>query len=179
LVQQKEKTMLKPGQEVPALDLPLTIGARYDLAKQHPEHFTLVVFYRGLHCPLCREQLEELGRTLDRFTEAGVNVIAVAMDAQDRAMQVDEEWDTGDVPLAYALSEDSDREWGLYLSEGREDSEEPGTFSEPALFLVRPDRTLYFASVQNSPFARPPLAKLLEGIDTIVKNDYPVRGTLT
>jgi len=28
-------------------------------------------------------------------------------------------------------------------------------FIEPALFLVRPDRTLYYASVQSMPFGRP------------------------
>ena len=39
--------MLTPGSSVPELKLELTIGAQYDLAKQHPENFTLVVFYRG------------------------------------------------------------------------------------------------------------------------------------
>lgn len=171
--------MLTPGQPVPALDLPLTIGARYDLAKQHPDNFTLLVFYRGLHCPVCRGQLKDLGSKLDQFTEAGVNVVAVSMDNEDRAMQVDEKWDTGDVPLAYGLSEEDARTWGLFISEGREGTDEPGTFSEPGMFLVRPDGTLYFTATQNAPFTRPPLDELLQGIDYIVKNDYPVRGTLT
>ena len=94
-------------------------------------------------------------------------------------MVIDREWDTGDVPLAFDMSEDTAREWGLYISQGREGSDEPAKFSEPGLFLVRPDRTLYYASVQNAPFARPPLDQLLEGIDYIAKSDYPVRGTLT
>ncbi len=171
--------MLKPGQTVPALNLPLTIDARYDLAKQHPEHFTLIVFYRGKHCPICRGQLKDLAGKLDEFAQRGVNVVAVSMDKKERAMEVDEKWDTGDVPLAYDLTEDSAREWGLYLTPGREDTEEPALFSEPALFLVRPDGTLYFASVQNAPFTRPPLDQLLKGIDYVVEHDYPTRGTLT
>ncbi|MEE4154005.1 MAG: peroxiredoxin-like family protein [Erythrobacter sp.] len=171
--------MLKPGNAVPALTLELTIGAQYDLAKQSPERFTLVVFYRGSHCPICRSQLNDLAEKLDDFTRRGVNVVAVSMDDKSRAMVVDEEWETGDVPLAYALSEERAREWGLYLSQGREASDEPKVFSEPALFLVRPDGTLYFASVQNAPFARPPLNELLDGIDYVTKNDYPTRGTLT
>ncbi|MEM7688135.1 MAG: peroxiredoxin-like family protein [Pseudomonadota bacterium] len=169
--------MLTPGSPVPELKLPLTIGAQYHLSKQSPENFTLVVFYRGYHCPICRSQLKELGQKLDQFTERGVNVVAVSMDPEERAMKIDEKWDTGDVPLAYGMSEESAREWGLYVSDGREDSDETPVFSEPGLFLVRPDGTLYFASVQNAPFTRPPLDELIQGIDYVLKAGYPVRGT--
>ncbi len=171
--------MLTPGSSVPDLILPLTIGAQYNLAKQSPESFTLVVFYRGKHCPICRGQLKELSGNLESFTERGVNMVAVSMDDKERAMHVDKEWETGDVPLAYGLSEESAREWGLFVSEAREGSDEPAIFSEPGMFLIRPDQSLYFASVQNAPFTRPPLGDLLDAIDHINETDYPVRGTLT
>ncbi len=171
--------MLTPDHKVPALDLPLTIGARYDLSKQHPDNFTMLVFYRGKHCPICKNYLKELSGKLEEFTRRGINVAAVSMDSEERAMFVDQEWDTGDVPLAFDLSEDSAREWGLYISQGRPDTEEPEMFSEPGLFLVRPDGSLYFASVQNAPFTRPPLDQLLQGIDYVLENGYPTRGTLT
>ncbi|MFL0356590.1 peroxiredoxin-like family protein [Erythrobacter sp. GH1-10] len=170
--------MIKPGSEVPSLDLPLTIGAQYDLAKQNPDHFTAVVFYRGKHCPICKGYLKQWSEKLDDFTRLGINVVAVSMDDKDRAMVVDEEWETGDVPLAYGMSEDTAREWGLYISEKRPDSDEPDIFSEPGLFLVRPDGTLYFANVQNAPFTRPPLDELLQGLDFVIDKDYPTRGTL-
>ena len=89
------------------------------------------------------------------------------------------EWNTGNLPLVHDLSEEQAREWGLYISQKREGSEEPGKFSEPGLFLVRPDMTLYFAQTQNAPFTRPPLDQLLEGIDFVRDKDYPIRGTLT
>lgn len=171
--------MIKPGTQVPELNLPLTINAEYDLSKQTPENFTLVVMYRGKHCPICRNQLKTLAGKLDEFTSRGINVVAVSMDAEDRAMVVDSEWETGDVPLAFNMSEETARAWGLYISQGREGSDEPDVFSEPGMFLVRPDGTLYFAAVQNAPFSRPPLDELLQGIDYILKNDYPTRGTLT
>ncbi|WP_379921356.1 peroxiredoxin-like family protein [Erythrobacter sp. R86502] len=171
--------MLMPNQPVPALDLPLTIGARYDLEKQNPKHFTMLVFYRGKHCPICRSYLEDLAGMLDDFTAAGVNVAAVSMDNEERAMVAHNEWNTGDVPLVYDLPEDQARAWGLFISEGREDSEEPGVFSEPGLFLITPEGTLYYTSVQNAPFARPALSEMLEGIAFITDKDYPVRGTLT
>ncbi|BDI61144.1 peroxiredoxin-like family protein [Qipengyuania nanhaisediminis] len=171
--------MIKPGNAVPDLKLPLTIDAEFDLANQEPDNFTLVVMYRGKHCPICRQQLKAVGAKLDEFTKRGINVVAVSMDSEERARTVDREWETGDLPLAFAMSEETARNWGLYISQGRPDSDEPERFSEPGMFLVRSDGTLYLASVQNAPFTRPPLDELLQGIDFILKNDYPVRGTLT
>jgi len=171
--------MLKPGQKVPDLDLPLTIDARYELSKQNPDRFTLIVFYRGKHCPICKQYLTKLGKRLRDFADRGVNVVSVSMDDKERACIIDSDWETGDVPLAYDMSEEKAREWGLFISTKREGSDEPDTFSEPAVFLVRPDRTLYFSSVQNAPFARPHFEDLLEAIDIIVDKDYPARGTAT
>ena len=171
--------MLKPGQKVPDLELPLTIDARFHLSRQEPDAFTMLVFYRGKHCPICKRYLEEIGGRLGDFTERGVNVFAISMDDRDRAMVAHEEWDTHDLPLVYDLAEDQAREWGLFISEGREGGEEPAKFSEPGLFLIRPDMTLYFAQMQSAPFTRPPLGELLDGLDHIANSDYPPRGTLT
>ena len=139
----------------------------------------MVVFYRGKHCPVCRRYLTELSGKLDQFTKRGINVVAVSMDSDERAQIVNDEWETGDVPLAYGMTEETARSWGLYISGARPDSDEPAVFSEPGLFLVRPDGTLYFASVQNAPFTRPPLDELLEGIDFVIEQKYPTRGKLT
>ena len=171
--------MLKPGQPVPALDLPLTIEARFELEKQKPENFTMLVFYRGKHCPICRKYLTELGGKLDQFTDKGINAFAISMDSPERAAVSHEEWDTHDLPLAHSLSEDKAREFGLYISEKREGSEEPDVFSEPGLFVVKPDGTLHFAVVQNAPFTRPDLDDLLEGLMFTIEKNYPTRGTLT
>ena len=171
--------MLTPGQKVPTLDLPLTIDARFELSKQSPETFTMLVFYRGKHCPVCKGQLEEIGGRLNDFTERGINVFAISMDSEERAMVAHNDWNTHDLPLAWNLSEEKAREFGLFISEKRPDSEEPDRFSEPGLFLVKPNGELYFQVVQNAPFTRPPLDDLLQGIDYVLKNDYPTRGALT
>lgn len=171
--------MLKPGDTAPDIDLPLTIDARFKLSDQSPEQFTMLVFYRGKHCPICKKYLTEIGSRLREITDRGINVFAVSMDDEDRAMVVDREWDTGDLPLVYDMSEDMARKWGLFISSKREGSDEPETFSEPGLFLIRPDLTVYFAQVQSAPFTRPDLDQLMEGLDIIKKNDYPPRGTAT
>lgn len=171
--------MLIPNQKVPDLELPLTIQARFELAAQTSDKFTMLVFYRGKHCPICKKYLEEIGSKLDAITAHGINAVAISMDSEDRAMVAHKEWETGDLPLAHSLTEDQAREWGLYISEKRPDSEEPEVFSEPALFLIRPNGTLYFANVQSAPFTRPSIDELLKGVEFVNENDYPARGTLT
>ncbi|MGB3167475.1 MAG: peroxiredoxin-like family protein [Alteraurantiacibacter sp.] len=171
--------MIKPGDTAPEIELPLTIDARFHLSKQKPEAFTMLVFYRGKHCPICKRYLEEIGGRLEDFTQRGVNVFAISMDSEERAMVVDEEWQTHDLPLVYDMPEELARQYGLYISRKREGSEEPDTFSEPGLFLIRPDGTVYFAQMQSGPFTRPPLDELIKGLGIIAKNDYPPRGTAT
>ena len=171
--------MLIPGQSVPDLELELTIDARFQLSKQKPDSFTMLVFYRGKHCPICKNYLEELGSKLDGFTKLGVSPFAISMDSRERAMVAHEEWDTHDLPLAYGLTEDQAREWGLFISEKRPDSDEPERFSEPGVFLIKPDGTLFFEEVQSAPFTRPPLDELRSAIEFVLEKDYPARGTAT
>ena len=170
---------LIPGKPVPSLELPLTIDAKFALSDQSPDNFTMLVFYRGKHCPVCKRYLEELGGRLSDFTDKGINVFSVSMDSPERAAVSHEEWETHDLPIAHSLSEEEAREWGLFISEKREGSEEPEIFSEPGLFLVKPDGTLHFSVVQSAPFTRPDLDELLEGITYTLENDYPTRGTAT
>ena len=44
-------TPLVPRQPVPPLAVRLVGGGRFDVTTENSERFTLVVFYRGLHCP--------------------------------------------------------------------------------------------------------------------------------
>ena len=44
-------------QIVPDLQLPLVGGDMWSLRQAGAENFSLLVFYRGWHCPLCRTQL--------------------------------------------------------------------------------------------------------------------------
>ena len=45
---------LKPRQQIQELEFDTVAGSRWSLAAQQPQTFTMVVFYRGLHCPVCR-----------------------------------------------------------------------------------------------------------------------------
>jgi len=78
---------LFPRQPVPPLDVGLADGGTFDIAAEKPASFTLIVFYRGLHCPICKTQLRELESKLDEFDKRGVAVVAVSSDSRERAEQ--------------------------------------------------------------------------------------------
>ena len=77
--------MLMPRQPVPALAVATLDHGAFALASDAPGKFSLVVFYRGLHCPICLKYLLELGRLLPEFEQRGVKVIALSSDTRERA----------------------------------------------------------------------------------------------
>jgi peroxiredoxin len=172
--------MLKPRQAVPPLEVRSLDGDAWKLADQEPDSFTMVVFYRGLHCPQCHRYIKGLVDQLDEFTERGVGVAAISCDDRERAERTQKEWELGDLRLGYGLSIEQARDWGLYISNSRGMTsagiEETRQFNEPGLFLVRPDGTLYWAAVQSVPFARPHFDEVLKAVDFIKSKDYPARG---
>lgn len=85
---------LFPNQTVPPLRGDLAGGGQFDLASEKPTNFTLVVFYRGLHCPICKTQLKDLESKLDDFEERGVAVVAVSTDSKERREQTREKLET-------------------------------------------------------------------------------------
>ncbi len=171
---------LVPRRSVPALELDTLSGTRFRFSDQHPQNFTMVVFYRGLHCPVCRKYLTELDGMLGEFGKRGVTTVVASSDTRERAEQTKSGWGLQNTDLAYGLSIDEARKWGLYVSTSRGKTsagiEEPALFSEPGLFLVRPDGTLYWGSVSTMPFARPHFSEILAAIDFALKNNYPARG---
>ena len=90
---------------------------------------------------------------------------------------------TDKLRIAYGLDLKKAREWGLYVSTSIGTTsigiEEPALFSEPGLFMVSPDQSLYYGSVQTMPFVRPHFSELLGGLDFVIAKNYPARGEYT
>ena len=166
---------VRPRQQAPELRVELLTGAAYVLADETPERFTMVVFFRGLHCSVCQAQLRELDRRLSELTQRGVGVVAVSAETRERTLELRDRWKLYRLPLAYGLTEDAMRAWGLFVSRGVGD-DEPRVFNEPGLFLISPDATVYYESILSMPVGRPRLDDLLGGIDYWTSHDHPARG---
>jgi peroxiredoxin len=172
--------MPMPRQPVPTLNVSTLAHGKFKLAGDAAPNFTLVVFYRGLHCPICLKYLLELGRLQPEFDKRGVKLIAVSSDGRERAQAMSDKLNAPHLRMGYDLSLANAREWGLYISTSRGVTsigiEEPALFSEPGVFIVRPDGTLYYGAVQTMPFARPHFDELLAALDFALAKDYPARG---
>lgn len=175
--------MLIPRQPAPALAVDTLAHGRFDLSTASPERFTLVCFYRGLHCPLCATYLKELERLVPELASRGVETIAISSDGQSRAAEMAEKIGAEALRIGYGLALETARAWGLYISASRGKTsigiEEPALFSEPGVFLIRSDGTIYYLSVQSMPFVRPSFAEMVPALDFVIKSHYPARGEFT
>ncbi|WP_187432228.1 hypothetical protein ROLI_031480 [Roseobacter fucihabitans] len=172
--------MLMPREKTPDLQLPLLGGGTFDLSKHGSEKGTVVCFYRGLHCPLCATYLAELEKRTADFAPRGVKTIAISSDGQERTQAMADKIAAKSLRFGYDLSLSKARAWGLYVSTSRGKTsigiEEPALFSEPGLFMVTPQQTLYYGSVQTMPFVRPHFSELVGALDFAIANEYPARG---
>ncbi|WP_050518961.1 peroxiredoxin-like family protein [Pseudorhodobacter antarcticus] len=175
--------MLIPRQKTPDLSLPMLGGGQFDLSQPGTPRGTVIAFYRGLHCPLCATYLKELERLTPEFAKRGVGTIAISSDAEERTKAMADKIEASHLRFAHSLPLTLARDWGLYISTSRGKTsigiEEPALFSEPGLFMVNADQTLYYMSVQTMPFVRPHFSELLGALDFAIDKGYPARGEYT
>lgn len=175
--------MLIPRQKTPDLELPLLGGGTFRLSGDGSERGTVICFYRGLHCPICATYLTELEKRTPEFAERGVKTIAVSSDGVERTQAMADKIGAKALRFGHDLALSTAKEWGLYISTSRGTTsigiEEPALFSEPGLFMVTPQQTLYYGSVQTMPFVRPHFSELVGALDFAIANDYPARGEYT
>ncbi|MEM8788524.1 MAG: peroxiredoxin-like family protein [Pseudomonadota bacterium] len=175
--------MLIPRQKTPELAVETLSHGSFDLSAETSQRGTLICFYRGLHCPICATYLTEFEKRVDDFTERGVATVAISTDGVERTREMAEKIDAKKLRFGYGLTLGKAREWGLYISTSRGKTsigiEEPKLFSEPGLFMVTPERTLYYGSVQTMPFVRPHFSELVSALDFAIAKSYPARGEYT
>lgn len=182
-------TTVYTNEPAPELTVPTLSGDTFTLSERNPETFTIVVFYRGRHCPICIGQLKEIEAAFEDAKAKGMDVIAISMDTEEKARSTvaaalseseeKKDNDTLTFPIGYGLTEEQARNWGLYISQGRPNTSEPQVFSEPGVYAISPDNTVFFAQVQSAPFTRPNFLSLIGGLQWSKDNNYPARGQLT
>ena len=175
--------MLTPRQKTPDLSVDILDQDRFDLSSETSERGTVICFYRGLHCPICATYLKEFEKLAEEFAKRGVSTIAISSDTEERARAMQEKIGAENLRIGYGLDLTKAKEWGLYISTSRGKTsigiEEPTLFSEPGLFMVTPEQTLYYGSVQTMPFVRPHFSELIGALDFAIANNYPARGEYT
>lgn len=164
------------GQPLPELSIKLVDGTTMTVGAPD-ERYTLLVVYRGKHCPRCKRYLNKLESMLPAWNEAGMRVVALSADTQERAAADVAEFGWT-FPVGYALSEADMRRLALYITEPLSPDEAPARFAEPGIFCLRPDGVIQIVCLSNGPAARPDLEELLDGMNFNIKNDRPTRGTV-
>ncbi len=77
---------IEPGAKAPDFTLPAANReGDVSLAQFRDKRAVMVAFFRGLHCPFCRRQAEQLGRVAPELAKAGVETIAIFNAVPERA----------------------------------------------------------------------------------------------
>lgn len=170
-------TKLSSGRRLPAISLSLVGGGKLTLGQPQEKGVLQLVFgYRGQHCPVCKKYLTKLEGLKDRFLATGAEVVAVSGDPEVKAVAMAESA-APTLPVAYGLAIEQRKEFGLYISHPRSPEETDQPFPEPGMFAVNADGKVQLIDISNTPFNRSDLDELLETVEWIKENDYPIRGT--
>lgn len=102
---------LMPRQPVPPLEVPTLDHGLFDLTADAATNFTMLVFYRGLHCPICLKYLLELGRLQADFEQRGVKPIALSSDTPERARAMADKLKAPGLRMGHSLPLAQAREW--------------------------------------------------------------------
>lgn len=164
-----------PGKKAPSLNIETISGNTWSLDKRLNKSKCMIVFYRGLHCPVCSVFLKQIESQLLEYKKSNTEVIAVSMDNKEKALKVKSDWSIKNLNIAYGLSEENARNWGLYISKSIKEAESD-LFCEPGLFIIKEDGTVYLANTSNMPWARPDLTDFPAKLIFAEENNYPVRG---
>lgn len=168
---------LSSGSRLPVITLPLVTGGKVTLGQpQKKGDWQLVFVYRGKHCPICKKYLTKLEGLKDKFLSTGAEVVAVSGDPESKAKEMVEAAGVK-FPVGYGLSIEQMKSLGLYISHPRSPEETDQPFPEPGMFAVNPDGKVQLIDISNTPFNRSDPDELLETLEWIKENDYPIRGT--
>lgn len=168
---------LSSGGVIPSYTLPLVQGGSVTLGKtDNPGRWQVVIIYRGIHCPLCNKYLKRLEELREGFTKIHAELVAVSGDPLEKAQAI-VETNGLKFPVAYDLSIQQMRDLGLYISNPRNAEETDRPFAEPGTFAINPEGKLHLIEISNTPFNRADLAELLDTVEWVDDNNYPIRGT--
>ncbi len=171
---------LNAAEAFPKTTVPCLSGNTLELGSPRAgKEWQAIIVYRGKHCPLCTKYLKQLKGLASQFSEAGVDVVVVSADTQEKAQAHAAGQLEMNVEVGYDLSIAQMQSLGLYISHPRSEQETDRPFAEPGLIVVNEEGNVHVIDISNNPFVRPDLEQLLSGLNWIRNpdNNYPIRGT--
>ena len=163
------------GGALPSLSFPKVGGGSLSVGGVR-ERWALFVVYRGKHCGRCKKYLTLLEGMKGDWETAGFDIVVVSADPQEKA-QADITEFGWSFDIGYGLTEAQMQELGLYISHPRSPEETDKPFSEPGMFAVNAEGKVHLIDISNTPFHRADLNELLETVEWVKENDYPIRRT--
>ena len=145
--------MRRTGDLIPRFTFETLNGGVWGSRSPSAGMFRLLVIYRGMWCPFCKEQLQELNALHDSFTDAGVTPVAVSADTRARAEISRNEYALDQLRIGYEMPIGVAREMGVFISAGIKSKEMP-LFCEPACFLLNAENQIQAAWIASNAFAR-------------------------
>ncbi len=168
---------LSSGSWLPEFTFSLVGGGEVTLGRPRKEgNWQLVFVYRGQHCPVCKQYLTKLESLKDKFLATKAEIVAVSGDPESKAVTMVESNGLS-FSVAYGLSIEQMKDLGLYISHPRSPQETDRPFAEPGMFAVNTEGKVQLIDISNTPFNRSDLEELLDTVEWIQENDYPIRGT--
>ena len=119
----------------------------------------MLLFYRGEWCPVCNLQLHSLQEKLADFQKENAQIVAVSTDTPENGLKLVGKHNLA-FPVLAGLSREAVEAYALFFNE------EKG-YAEPAVFILRPDGAVVYASLQSGPLGRPSNDDLLRILSRI------------
>lgn len=150
---------LKLGEKTPDFTIKDLEGKQHRLYDYLKGEKTVLLFYRGEWCPICNIQLKSLQDRLADFQKVSTQIVAVSTDTPENSQKLVGKHNLG-FPVVAGLSREAVEAYDLFFNE------EKG-YAEPAVFIIRPDGTVAYASLQSGPLGRPSNDDLLRIVGRI------------
>ena len=93
------------GEKIPSLEVNTLNDTLWSIDDYLDKAKYMIVFYRGLHCPVCSDFLKQIDNQLLEYKNSNTEVIAISMDTKETVIKAESTWGIANLNIAYGLTE--------------------------------------------------------------------------